>query len=390
MKILQVIPYFYPAWAYGGPPRSAYGLCKELVQRGHEVTVFTTDAFDGAKRAKEARETADGIEIRRYRNCSNYIAYHHRIFLSSGMISAMRQDLKNYDIVHLNEFRTLQNLLAHHYAKQAGVTYVIQTRGSLINVAAKQGLKSLFDMMGGRTLLRDATRLIALAPLEVEQYKSYGVAADKIDIVPNGIDQSEYANLPLKGTFRQKYGLDTKHKVILFLGRVHQTKDIDLLIKAFAGITKDFDDARLVIAGPDDGYLPALQSLAGELGVAEKVIFTGPLYGEQKLAAYTDADVYTLTSSWEAFGISVLEALACGTPVIVTDRCGIAAGIKDKAGLVVAYDAAAIKQALQTLLQDEPLRRRLGQDGKALVREKYGWGAIAEQVENTYKKCLGK
>jgi glycosyltransferase involved in cell wall biosynthesis len=300
----------------------------------------------------------------------------------------MRKDLKTYDIVHLNEFRTLQNLAAHHYAKQAGAPYVVQTRGSLINVAAKQGLKSLFDMMGGKTLLKDAARLIALAPLEVEQYKSYGIAAGKIDIVPNGIDQSEYEHLPPKGAFRQKYGLTADHKVILFLGRVHQTKGIDLLINAFAGIVKDFDGARLVVAGPDDGCLPALKSLAAELGLEQKVIFTGPLYGEQKLAAYADADVYALTSSWEAFGSSIFEAMACGTPVIVTDRCGVADIIRDKAGLVVPYNAAALQDALQTLLQDEPKRRRFGQDGRALVREKYGWGAIAARMEEVYKRCL--
>ncbi|OGO20956.1 MAG: hypothetical protein A2Z15_02870 [Chloroflexi bacterium RBG_16_50_11] len=385
MKILQVIPYFYPAWAYGGPPRNAYGLCKELAKRGHEVTVFTTDVLDGRNRIKERRETADGIEIRRFRNWSNYVAFRHRIFLSPGMISAMRKDLKSFDIVHLNEFRTLQNLMAHHYAMKYEVPYVVQTRGSLINVAAKQGLKSLFDAIGGRTLLRDASRLIALAPLEVEQYKSYGVEAGKIDIIPNGIDLSEYDNLPPRGGFRQKHGIGEEQKVILFLGRLHQTKGIDLLINAFAGLAKDLSDARLVVAGPDDGYLPALKNLTAELKLEEKVIFTGPVYGEQKLAAYVDADVYALTSSFEAFGISILESLACGTPVVVTDRCGIADIIRDKAGLVVPYDTAPLKDALRQMLGNEQKRQQYGRDGQALVRGKYGWGAIAEEMEGVYE-----
>jgi len=389
MKILQVIPYFYPAWVYGGPPRNAYGLCKELVKRGHEVTVFTTDALDGRNRINKRRETADGIEIRRFRNLNNYVAFRHRIFLSPGMIGAMRQDLQHHDIVHLNEFRTLQNLLAHHYAQQKDVPYVVQARGSLVNVLAKQRLKSLFDFIGGRTLLRDAKRLIAVAPLEVVQYMSYGVDEHKIDIIPNGIDLTEFKGLPPKGSFRQKHGLDSKHEVILFLGRLHRIKGIDLLVNAFAGIARDFSDARLVIAGPDDGCLPSLKSLVSDSKLEEKVIFTGPVYGEEKLAAYVDADVYALTSSYEVFGISIFEALACGTPVIVTDRCGIADIVKDKAGLVVPYEAAAIKDALRQMLGDEQKRQQYGRDGQALVREKYGWESIAEKTEGVYKSCVG-
>jgi glycosyltransferase involved in cell wall biosynthesis len=288
----------------------------------------------------------------------------------------------------LNEYRTLQNLLAHHYAQKYDVPYVVQARGSLVNVIAKQRLKSLFDVLGGYTLLQDASRLIAVAPLEVEQYKSQGVSEEKIDIVPNGIDLAEFKNLPPRGIFRQKYGLKENNQVILFLGRVHKIKGIDLLISAFASLVEDFSDAKLVIAGPDDGYLPALEKLTAELGLEQRVIFTGLLYGDQKLAAYVDADVYALTSSNEVFGVSVLEALACGTPVVVTDCCGIADIIKDKVGLVVPYETAPLKEALCQMLEDDKKRQQYGRDGKALVREKYGWEQIAEQMESVYKRCV--
>jgi glycosyltransferase involved in cell wall biosynthesis len=390
MKILQVIPYFYPAWSYGGPPRSTYGLCKELVKRGHEVTVFTTDALDRHNRIKETRETAEGIEIRRFSNLNNYVAFRHRIFLSPGMIGAMRKELKNYDIVHLNEFRTLQNLLAHHYAVKNGVPYVVQPRGSLVNILAKQRLKSLFDIMGGRKLIQDATRLVALAPLELPQFIGYGVDEEKIDIVPNGIDLAEYRELPPQGEFRRKYGIDASQRIILFLGRVHQSKGIDLLIKAFSSLEGDYSEARLVIAGPDDGFLPSLKNLVNELKLETKVIFTGPVYGEQKLSAYVDADVYILPSFYESFGISVFEALACGTPVVVTDRCGIANIVKDKGGLVVQYEAESIAESLRRMLEGDSLRQKYGKDGQALVREKYGWEAIAAEMEKVYERCLEK
>ena len=390
MKILHVISYFYPAWSYGGPPRNAFGLCRELVKRGHEVTVFTTDALDARHRVKETQETVDGIEIKRFRNLNNYAAFRHRIFLSPGMMGGMSKELKNYDVVHLNDYRTLQNLIAYRNAKKFNVPYVLQARGSLVNIITKQGLKSTFDALQGRQLLRNAARLIAVAPQEVEQYKSFGISAEKIDIVPNGIDLEEYENLPARGTFRHKYGLGASNKVVLFLGRVHKSKGIDLLIKAFAGIARDFTDARLVVAGPDDGHLPELKAMAAGLGLTNKVIFTGPLFGEDKLAAYVDADVYALTSSYEVFGISIIEALACGTPVVVTDRCGIADIIKDKAGLVVPYDAAPLKDALRQMLENETLRQKLGRLGKALVRREYGWSTIAAKTEQVYQRALEK
>ncbi|MBN1160861.1 MAG: glycosyltransferase [Dehalococcoidales bacterium] len=390
MKILQVIPYFYPAWSYGGPPRSTYGLCKELVKRGHEVTVFTTDALDRHKRIEKKQEKTEGIEIRRFRNLNNYIAFRHRIFLSSGMMSAMKQDLKNYDIVHLNEFRTLQNLMAHHYALKYRVPYIVQPRGSLVNILAKQRLKRLFDAMGGRRLIQDATRLVALAPLELPQFIGYGVDEGKIDIVPNGIDLEEYRDLPSKGEFREKYGLEAKHRVVLFLGRVHRSKGIDLLIKAFSQLVGEYSEARLAIAGPDDGYLSTLKNLASDLNLKDRVIFTGGLFGVQKLAAYVDADVYTLPSFYESFGISVFEALACGTPVVVTDRCGIANIVKEKGGLAVQYEAASIRDGLRQMLGNEQRRQQYGREGQELVREKYGWGSIAAEMEKVYERCQVK
>jgi glycosyltransferase involved in cell wall biosynthesis len=388
MKILQIVCYFYPAWAYGGPPRNVFGLCQELVKRGHEVTVYTTDAFDAKSRMKIKQETVDGIEIRRFSNVSNYMAWNHRIFLTLGMIGAVRDNIKKYDIVHLNDYRTLQNLLAHHYARQKNVPYVVQARGSLVNVIAKQRLKILYDAIGGKKMLRDATRLIALAPVEIDYYKNLGADVKKIDIVPNGIDLAQFEDLPKRGSFRQKHRLNDKDLVVLFLGRLHKRKGVDRLISAFAAVSKDFPNARLVIAGPDDGHLPVLQKLTKELKLEDRVSFAGPLFGEEKIAAYTDADVFALTSSVEVFGVTILEAMSCGTPVIVADDCGLADVVRDKAGLVTANEPDSIKQALYTLLGDAKMRQRFGQNGRALIWQNYSWSNIARQMEQVYQKCL--
>ena len=126
----------------------------------------------------------------------------------------------------------------------------------------------------------------------------------------------------------------------------------------------------------------------GELKISDKVLFTGPLYGEKKLEAYVDADVYVLPSVYETFPVSVLEACACGTPVIVTDRCGIADVIDGQVGLVVTYDKNQLQDALQRVLSDDQMRQRFGNGGKSLVREKSNWSKITELMESVYLSCL--
>jgi len=224
--------------------------------------------------------------------------------------------------------------------------------------------------------------------MEAEQYKGMGVSEDKIEIIPYGIDLSVFDNLPERGEFRRKYDLGSAQRIILYLGRIHQIKGLDLLAQAFTDLSKALSNIKLVIVGPDDGYLPALKKLITDLGINDKVLFTGPLYRQGKLEAYVDADVYVLPSIYEIFSITLLEAFACGTPVIATDRCGIADVINGQAGLVVPYDKEQLQQALLHMLDDHKMRLQFSERGKLLVREKFDWEKIAEQVERVYEDIL--
>ena len=390
MKILQVIPYFYPAWTYGGPVRIAYELSKRLVERGHDVTVYTTDALDKSSRLRSGGKTLDidGIKVCYFKNLSNNLAFNHHLFISPGMILPMRGECQNFDILHLHDFRGFQSLVAYHYAKKHGPPCVLQAHGEIPRIAQKQMLKKMFDLFIGYKILRDASKVIAVTKTEAKQYGSMSVSEDKIEVVPNGIDLSEFANLPKRGEFRRKNSLNDSQKIILYLGRLNKVKGLDLLARAFAGLSRDLDNARLVVVGPDDGYLPTLKKLIEELKIKDKVLFTGPLYGKDKLGAYVDADVYVLPSAYEIFGITALEALACGTPVIVTDRCGIAEWIGSNVGYVVQYDQEQLQHALLHILGDIKMRQEFGEKGKLLVRERFNWEKIAEQVENLYERVL--
>lgn len=377
VKILQVTNVLSPL--HGGSADVAYRLSKELAKRGHEVTIYTSDHKLGRKHIS-SMPAVRVYAARTWLSSAN-------LFVAPGIIKKAKEETRHFDIIHLHGYRTFQNIVVAHYARQYHIPCVLQAHGSLTTFFHQGWLKRTFDVLWGYRILQDTAKVIAVAKAEVEHYKSMRMDEDKIEIIPNGIDLAEFDNLPQKGGFRRKYGLDDKQRIILYLGRIHQIKGLDLLANAYADITQSLPDTKLVIVGPDTGYLSSLKQLVADLEISHQVLFTGPLYGQEKLQAYVDADVYALPSSYEIFGITLLEALACGTPLVITDRCGLADIISGQAGLVVPYDKDQLRDALLHMLSDDQMRLRFGERGKLLVGEQFNWENIAEQFEHVYQTC---
>lgn len=379
MKILQSIDLISRLHG-GGVVNISYHLSQSLALRGHDTTIYTSDF----KIDQEDIDCLQGVKVYSFQSWLNILGLH----ITPGLVMEIKKSLSQFDIVHIHQYRSFQNVIIHHYAIKYGVPYLISAHGSLTTYFYRKWIKRIFDMLWGYKILKDASRVLALSPVEVEQYKSMGVNEDKISIIPNGIDISEIDSVPEKGEFRKKYGLNSEQKIILYLGRIHKIKGLDLLANAFVDISKTLKNTILVITGPDGGYLSTLMNLVDNLGINDKVLFTGPLHDRDKFDAYADADVYVLPSIYEAFPVTVLEAFACGTPVVVTDRCGIADIIDNKAGLVVPYNENSLSEALLRILTDEDMRTRFGETGRALVREKYSWSRIIEQMENLYEEVV--
>ncbi len=390
MKILQITPTFIPS-RFGGVSLF-YNLSKNLVKRGHQVVVFTTDIRDRYSRLSDIQgdRDIDGIKVHYFKNISNSLATRYRLAVPKGMYGAVREQINNFDIIHLHNVRAFQNIIVHRYARKYNIPYVLQARGSLITFFYKGWQKKIFDVIWGHRILKDAAKLVALTPIEAEQYRSMGISEDKIEIIPNGIELSEFENLPERGKFRRKYGLSDDQRIILYLGRIHKIKGLDLLVSAFAELSKPLSSVKLVIVGPDDGNLSPLKKLIADLEIGDEVLFTGHLYGEDKVAAYVDADVLVLPSTYEIFGNVVLEACACGTPVVVTDRCGIAGVVDGQAGLVVPYDKDRLRDALLQMLSDDKMRLQFGEKGKLLVRKQFNWEKMARRIEDIYKRCISQ
>jgi glycosyltransferase involved in cell wall biosynthesis len=384
MKILQVIPAFYPAHAYGGTVEVAYRISRELVRRGHEVTVYTSDSLDKYHRLKSGVSEIDGIKVYYFKTLNNRLAWNDRLIFTIGILPQLRRNINSFDVVHLHSYYTFLNIATHHYAKKHNIPYVLQAHGSVLPIFQKQRLKKFFNLFWGYRIIKDTSKVIALTKTEAEQYKKMGVDENKIEIVSNGIDMPEYDNLPNRGKFRRKYSIGDDEKIILYLGRIHKIKGIDLLVETFSDLIKELNNVRLIIAGPDDGFLSTLKGQIEDLKLGNKTLLTGPLYERDKLEAYVDADVYVLPSVYETFPVTVLEACACGTPVIVTDRCDIAEFVDGKVGYVIQNDKDQLRDVIFKVLSDEGLRGRFGEEGRRLVEEQFGWDKVVKQVEDLY------
>jgi len=170
MKILQVVPYFPPAYAFGGPVKAAYQISKELVRKGHEVVVYTTDAKDFDSRLEmSSNNTVDGIKVHRFRNVSLTFVKKLKLFITPQLISFAGKEVKKFDVIHLHEIRTFQNIMIRHYAYRYGVPYVLQAHGSLPRIMAWRRLKWIYDVFFGYRLLRGTSKVIALSRVEADQ-----------------------------------------------------------------------------------------------------------------------------------------------------------------------------------------------------------------------------
>ena len=384
MKILQVCPFLAqsPLDTASGVSAAAFHVSNELAKHGHDVTLCASAKKNTKKNSEMTSETFENITIIRF----PYRLSYYTFFVTPSFVPFLRENLMDFDIVHIHDLRHFQALAAHHYATQYDIPYVLQAHGAALPFGKRTVASFLFDVTWGRRLVKDADLFLALTDTEVDQYESIGAAEHKIKILSNGVDLSEFVNLPTKGDFRRKYKINQNEQIILFLSRIHKIKGLDLLLDAFDLLTRELDNVTLVIAGPDDdGSASSLQLRANQLGLRDRVLFVGPLYQRDKLEAYVDADVYVLTSRYETFPLTVLEAWACGTPVIVTDRCGIAEYAK-KAGCVVKFDTFELCKALSRVLKNRDWRERASKLGRELVRREFSWDRVIDQLEAFYSE----
>jgi glycosyltransferase involved in cell wall biosynthesis len=398
MKVLHVIPSFAPAWRYGGPIVAALGLTRELARQGHDVTVMTTN-IDGPGVLDVPLDrpvSMDGVNVWYFP-----IQRPRWYYYSRPLARALRQQVEGFDIVHIHSIYLWPTTVASFWCRRHGVPYLVRLAGSLDPASltksyegrrasiASKAKKRLYLNTLGRWDLGRANGLHFTSKAEMESSLALKLRPPGY-VLPLGVDLPEAGRGVGGLRLRQDYPELRGKKIVLFLSRLDPKKGLDVLVPAMARLASRRDDFALVVAGGGTtAYESKVASLISEHGLDDRTVFLGMVEGSDKWSVLSEADVYILPSYIENFGISVVEAMAAGLPVVISDQVNIHQEVSaGGAGLVTSLDPEDVANAMDRLLTDEALRATMGDAGRALARELYSWERAARNIAHEYKNII--
>lgn len=415
MRVLHIIPTYYPAYARGGPIWSVHNLNKWLAKKGIDVTVYTTDIDIPESIPKNQEVNVDGVKV--FYFPISFATWEY----SRDLHFALRHLPEKFDLVHITSVFLSASALGAHYAKKFKKPYVISPRGSLMKdpLAMKNRiLKKLYLQLVEKKNIEGAAAIHFTTEQERREYESAGLPSVQNVVIPNSFDEGGFNKEVWRGIIRNKFGISENVPIVLFLSRISWKKGLDTLIPAFAEVIKKVPNAVLLLAGPDDEhYSEEIMKMIKEvnkknhdvLNVREfdleknnphksdtirinprqNIIFTGMLTGDDRIAAYKDADVFVLPSYSENFGMAVIEALSLGLPTVITEGVAISGLIKKKeAGVVVRKEVYEVARAIVDVLKNKGKFLSMIEKGKKLVMEEFSPKIVAERFEEAYKEII--
>jgi glycosyltransferase involved in cell wall biosynthesis len=266
----------------------------------------------------------------------------------------------------------------------------IHTVISRLTCDRRKQLRKVYDKLMAPSVLNSVDRIIGVSHHEMELLQEI-IKFDnsKIRYVPNGIDFSRFEPIPKKDKFQKKFKL--KGNIVLYVGRLASNKGLEVLVKSAPAVLKEHPETKFVFVGEDEGMKEILIKQATRLGIQKNLLFTGHIKDEELfLSAFAACSVFVLPSEYEAFGIVLLEAMACKKPVIGTRVGGVPEAIgPEGAGVVVDYDDAdALAVEINKLLHDEKLRMKMGEIGRSRVKENFPWESVVDQIEEVYAELI--
>ena len=389
MNILQVTLGFMPADGWGGPVKIVHNNAKELIRRGHQVTVYCTNLFDKKNKIQPRtfEDAVDGIRVVYFDTLRipQWPGTLGPIWLPD-LKARLRHERSSFDVVHLNGYRSLMNLQVVDALRDADIPLVIQPHGAMPVIVNSFLIKRMYDRLLGTRELKRAQAFIALQESEKQQILSYGIQPERIAVIANGLDPRNYQlDIPF-GTFRLRHNISPDKKLILFLGRINRKKGVDMLIEAFAQL-KDME-AVLAIVGPDDGQLAEVKALIARYDLAERVILTGLLSGADVLACYRDADLFVLPCRTDTFPTTIMEACLMGTPMVVTEGCEMAGRLQGKVADITPFDAILFGRAMRDLLLNREKYERYRTACEQLMQLEFSIQNTVGRLEELYQHMV--
>ena len=303
-------------------------------------------------------------------------------------IPELRQFLKDnigkYDVLHSHGFRDYLTLVSCQEAFTAGVPYINQPRGTLPYQGHSIAAKSMYDILLGRNILRKAGACIALSNREVNSFLGLGVNHSKIRVINNGIDTTDYDSNTSGHAFRDKHGIKEQF-VVLYLGRIHKIKGIDIMVRSVARLRRQGINVAAVVVGPDEGYGKTLVRLAEEESF-EQLYIVPVVSGKEKQQVFGAADALVYAAEVEDFGVVAFEGILSGVPTIVASStgCGEIVSRLD-AGFLVKYgDIDGLTSVLHGILQAPDAARARTLRVRTQVISALDWSDVAKEALRVY------
>lgn len=374
MRIALVSDWYYPK--IGGVATHMHNLALRLRDRGHEVTIVTNS------RGKLELEE-DGISMLRIPGVVSPIL-DVNITYSLKSTRELNEFLRDFDIIHSHHAFTPLALKAAKAGRRLGKATVLTTHSISFAHESKlwEALGLTFPLFS--KYLRYPHRIIAVskaAKAFIEHFTD-----TPIEVIPNGVDDGAFRPVRNRERIKEEFGVEGR--VVLYVSRMSYRKGPHVLLNAFSRI----EDAVLIMVGSGE-MLPFLRAQAKFLRIEDRVRFLGYVESRMLPELFGMADVFVLPSvTAEAFGIVILEAMASGVPVVATDVGGIPEIVRESESgvLVPPGNELELRKAIQELLLDDELRKRLGANGRKAVEERYSWERVTERIEKTYEDVLSK
>jgi glycosyltransferase involved in cell wall biosynthesis len=298
-------------------------------------------------------------------------------------LKAIRRTVEEADVIHLMGHWSVLNALVYLIVRKARKPYVVCPAGALLLFGRSRWLKRLYNFVIGKSIIRNASRWIAVTDGEFSQFEKYGVASSRVAVIPNGVDEEDYPVLDAS-EFKRRHGLPDA-PIILFMGRLNPIKGPDLLLQAFLQTRQALPLHHLVLAGPDGGMLAELHETVERSGVSGFVHFLGYVDGADKSIAYRLAELLVVPSRQEAMSIVAIEAGFCGTPVLLTDQCGFSDIRSIDNGLEVSSSADGIAAGLIRLLADPKKLAEISPLWSSFVKQHYSWSSLAPKYVQLFQ-----
>ncbi len=378
MRIVYATPYYVPELKFGGPPRKIHSLAAGIAARGHSINVLTF-ASNG-RRSIESR-SVDNVSVQDLRWIGRKLK---QVPLDRGTI---RNAIGAADLVHAFGIYNLLSPMSARCARVAGIPFILEPLGMYPPRAGNQLGKRAYNRILTKSMVRHASAVIGASEAEAAELAEIA-DPEKIVYRRNGIDIESFEQLPNGDHLKKIWQISPGEQVILYIGRISPIKNLEQLILAFA--EAKLPGARLVLVGPltEPAYEKQLRQLIVSRQLNDRVTFAGPLYEGDRSAALEIADLFVLPSVNESFGNAAGEAVAANVPVLLTDTCGIASLIHERAGYAVPLGVAKIADGMRRMLnpgfRDQMTARR------DEVKRELSWDEPIEQTIALYERIVAE